>query len=74
MGEKGIAADLPGAASPASIVERTTTTVTSTVTNAAEDVFDKVRDHGISAAADATVDEIRERAKREPGDPGEPTT
>ncbi len=74
MGEKGIAADLPGAANTAGVIERTTTTVTSTVTGAAEDVFDKVREHGISAAADATVDEIRDRAKREQDETGEPTT
>lgn len=73
MGEKGIAADLTDVvgASP-SIIERTTTTVTSTVSNTAGDVLDKIRDQGIAATADAVVDEARERAKRDKGDEGAP--
>lgn len=74
MGEKGIAADLPGAAASQSLIERTTTTVTSTVTGATEDIVDKVRDKGIESAADLVVDEVRERAARDEGAAGETST
>jgi hypothetical protein len=64
MGEKGIAADLAGglsASGTSGIVERTTTMVTSTVTDVGSDLGEAVRNKVIGAVADNAVTEARER-------------
>ena len=74
MGEKGnavagLGADLAGDAS-LQIVERTTTTATTAVTNLGQDLAETIREKSIGAAADGAVDAGRERLRRDDTAPG----
>jgi hypothetical protein len=76
MGEKGIATDAFAtgglteavAERSASVVERATTVVTSTVADAGTDLVGMVRDKSIDAAADQLLAEGNERLRRQEPD------
>ena len=72
MGEKGIAADVIGAA-PAGLVERSTTVVSSVVSSTGEALVDKVRDKSVEVVAEAVIADAREaiEARRTAGEPDE---
>ena len=79
MGEKGIAADtlasgLTDAVTErsASIVERATTVVTSTVVDTGTDLVDTVRGKAIDATADQVLAEGTERLRRREQDESSP--
>jgi hypothetical protein len=63
MGEKGIAADALGAvdSGAASVIERTTTVVTSTLTDVGQTAAETVRDRAVDAAVDQAAEAARER-------------
>lgn len=68
VGEKGIASDMASAVigDGASLVERTTTQVTSSVIGITQDTADSIRSKVIEAAADNTIEEARLRLRKEP--------
>ena len=80
MGEKGIAADTLAASGltdavterSASIIERATTVVTSTVTDAGTDLVGSVRGKAIDATADQVLAEGSERLRRKEQDESSP--
>ncbi len=68
MGEKGLAADAPLASAGAgSIIERTSTVVTTTLADTGNDLIETVRDKSIGAVADQVVDGAQRRLRGVPG-------
>jgi hypothetical protein len=69
VGEKGLATDAPlGAPGAGSIIERTSTMVTTTVADVGNDLIETVRDTSIGAVADQVVDAAGHRLRAVAGD------
>lgn len=76
MGEKGNVSEVAGGVSllggaEQSLIERVTTTTTSTVVGVGEDLAGTIRDKAVEAVADATVASARDRLDRSPRAPGD---
>lgn len=73
MGEKGISADALSAVGASevgsSVVERTTTVVTSTLQDVGQSVLGTTRDKAVDAVTEQAVDEARERLRKDESNP-----